>query len=276
MIILESAGITDVGMKRKGNEDSLLLDDTQKLYVVADGMGGHQAGEVASAMVVDTIKDYMQRFQKDQAVEELDDADESLSKAANRLMASINLANNAVHMAAAGNAAYRSMGSTVSAVYFTDATLIAGNVGDSPIYLIREEQIDLISVMHTLMAEQAALDPENAGRLSEKYRHVITRAMGIKATVEADICEIQCFAGDTLVICSDGLSDKLTPEGIKAVVSRQRPQKACRELVDTANERGGDDNITVIVLNIKKIGTPRSRLLDFAWWWQVVKSKFFE
>lgn len=251
MVAIESAGITDVGQKRKGNEDALYLDDDLGLYMVSDGMGGHLAGEVASAIVVDTIRDYMNRFKKESDVEELEDADETLSKEANRLLSSISLANNSVHEVAQSNADYRGMGATVSAAYFTGDTLIVANVGDSPVYLVHDGGIELLSVTHNVISEQMAINSETAKKLDPRFRHMLTRAMGIDETVEADICEIQYFNDDILTISSDGLSDKVSPEEILNVVKRERPEKACQVLVDMANDRGGDDNITVIILKIK-------------------------
>ncbi len=253
MALIESAGITDVGRKRKGNEDSLFIDDELQVYVVADGMGGHQAGEVASGLVVKTIQDYMGRFKENDQAEELEEHDESLSKSANRLISSIHVSNRVVHQMANNKAAYQGMGSTVSAVCFTSDTFIAANVGDSPIYLIRNGTIKNLAVTHTVLAEQMALHPESGRQFGSKYDHMLTRAMGIERTVRADLCEDQCFPGDILVISSDGLSDKLAPEEIMGVAGRQRPAKACRTLVDMANERGGDDNITVIVLKVKSV-----------------------
>ena len=251
MVVIESAGISDVGKKRTGNEDALYLDDGLKLYLVADGMGGHLAGEVASGLVVDTIRDYMKRFQEGGDVEEMEDPDETLSKEANRLLSSINLANKGVHEIAQSNENYRGMGSTLSAAYFTDDTLIVANVGDSPVYLVHDGGIELMSVTHNIISEQMAINPESAKRLDHRFRHMLTRAMGIEETVQADVCEIQYFDGDVLTISSDGLSDKVSPEEILDVVKRERPEKACQTLVDLANERGGDDNVTVIVLKIK-------------------------
>jgi len=253
MILIESAGITDVGKKRKGNEDALFLEDSLGLYVVADGMGGHLAGEVASRLVVDTIGDFIKDNRKNPVDENFLNGDKSLSREAKRLLSGIHLSNQVVHDAARNNSSYRGMGSTVSAVYFTDGTFIAANVGDSPIYLIRDGRIKLLSVPHTVIAEQTALDPENAARLGMEFRHVLTRAMGTEESVKADIYEIQCFKNDILVISSDGLSDKASPEEIQQLVDGNGSDAACRQLVDLANERGGDDNITAIVLKVKMV-----------------------
>ncbi len=242
MVIIESAGITDIGRKRKNNEDCLFLDDDQRLYVVADGMGGHQAGEVASKLVVETIQNYMSRFMEEKGREATPKA---------WLLSSIHLANQAVFQASRNKNSCQGMGSTVSAVYFTDNTLIAANVGDSPIYLVRNRSIKLVSVIHNLLAEEIAIDPEGAKYLSSTLKHILTRAIGIEKTVKPDICEIPYFKDDILVISSDGLTDKVSPEEILHVVNKERPDKACSTLVDLANKYGGDDNITVIILNLK-------------------------
>jgi len=253
MIVIESAGITDRGKKRKANEDSLFLEDSLGLYVVADGMGGHQAGEVASKLVVETIEDYIKSSRENDADENPVYRDKALSLEANRLLSGIQVSNRVILDAARANSAYRGMGSTVSAVYLTDGGLIAANVGDSPIYLIRDGKIRLLSVPHTLLAEQAAQNPENATKLGMEFRHVLTRAMGTEEFVEADIYEIQCFKDDILVISSDGLSDKASPEEIQQLVDGNGSEAACRRLIDLANARGGDDNITVIVLKVKMV-----------------------
>jgi len=251
MVIIDAAGITDIGRKRKSNEDSLLIDDDLGLYLVADGMGGHLAGEVASGLVVDTIRDYMKGITLDEDSEALETVDETLSKEANRLLTSIKLANQGVYQASSNNESFRGMGSTLSAAYFVDDILIAANVGDSPIYLVHNGNIELLSVTHNVMAEQAAINPEAASQISKKFRHMLTRAIGIDETVEADICEVQYFNGDILTISSDGLSDKVSPEEILDVVKNEPPAEACQTLVDLANERGGDDNITVIVIKVR-------------------------
>jgi protein phosphatase len=272
MIEIESAGITDVGRRRKQNEDSLFCDDDIGLYVVADGMGGHKAGEVASRLVVETIRDYINQDPNNYEAENLVDTDENLSKEALRLLASIHLSNRVVHETAQSNEEYKGMGSTVSAVYFTDNTFIVANVGDSLVYLIRDGEIDLLSVPHTLVAEQAALDPDNAELLWSDFKHVLTRAMGVDESVKADINEIPFYKEDIIVISSDGLTDKASPEEILELVYNQRSDKACQGLVDLANARGGEDNITAIVLRIKSAGNPTGGFMG--WLRQTVKKIF--
>jgi PPM family protein phosphatase len=253
MIIVESAGITDVGKKRQGNEDALFFDDALGLYVVADGMGGHRAGEIASKLVIDTISKYVREASNNGDDASKSASDKTLSREANMLLSGIYLSNRVVHKASIQNEDFRGMGSTVSAVYFTAGTLIAANVGDSPIYLIRDGQIKLLSKPHTVLAEQQALNPANAKKIGMEFRHVLTRAMGTEDSVKADIFELQCFKDDILVISSDGLSDKALPEEILELVDRNGLKTACQRLVNLANDRGGDDNITAIVLKVKMV-----------------------
>jgi protein phosphatase len=252
MIVVESAGITDVGQKRKGNEDSFFFDDEMKLYVVADGMGGHQAGGAASRLVVETIRDFIKGPMGDDTGRELIDFDKTLSKEANQLNSSIHLANQVVHDAARSEVSYHGMGSTVSAVYFGDETLVVTNVGDSPVYLIRKGVIERLSVIHTLLEEFKAVAPKGAKISGEKFKHVLTRAIGTKERVQLDTSEIQPLEGDILIISSDGLTDLVSPEEILEVVNQERYDKACHTLVDMANDRGGHDNITLIVLHVVK------------------------
>jgi protein phosphatase len=272
MVTIESAGISDIGRRREQNEDSLFFDDGLGLYVVADGMGGHNAGEVASNLVAETIRDYIKQNQSDAQVEEQVNVDANLSKEARRLLAGIHLSNRIVHETALSNEDYRGMGSTVSAVYFTEKTFIVANVGDSLIYLIRDGEIELLSVPHTLIAEQTELDPENAELLWSDFKHVLTRAMGVEESVKADINEIPFFKNDILVISSDGLTDKATPEEILELVYNRRSDKACQGLVDLANARGGDDNITAIVLKVKSLGSETRGLVG---WIKGIAKPFF-
>lgn len=260
MIIVESAGITDVGRKRKGNEDALFLDDALGLYVVADGMGGHRAGEIASQLVVKTISEYILQSKNNGDAGNYNGQNKRLSRDANRLLFGIRLSNKVVHEASRDNNACRGMGSTVSAAYFSDGSFIVANVGDSPIYLIRDGKIKLISVLHTVLAEQAAINPANAQKLGMEFRHVLTRAMGTEESVNVDIYEIQCFKDDILVISSDGLSDKASPDEILKLVNQNGLDTACQKLVKLANDRGGDDNVTTIVLKVKLIKAARLNL----------------
>lgn len=257
MMVVEASGISDIGKKRDSNEDAFLLDDDLRFYIVADGMGGHLAGEVASAVVVRSLSDYLRNCREETggAEEAIEDtpcvADPTLSPEANRLLAGIHLANRRVLEQAQTRDAWRGMGSTVSAVLFTDQGVIAVNVGDSPIWLVHDKRIEVLSVAHTALSE--GLIPAG-GEDMERFGKLLTRAMGAADTVRADICEAQCFTDDVVVIGSDGLSNHVLPHEIMEVVSREDPAAACRLLVDLANQRAGDDNITVVVIKVKDTG----------------------
>ncbi len=253
MVFVESKGLTDVGRTRKNNEDNLILDDALGLYMVADGLGGHNAGDVASRLVVETIHDYMIKSKYAGHKDNSGVPYETLSEEANRLLFGIQSANKRIYETSHNEETCHGMGSTVSAVYFAGETFIAANVGDSPIYLIHEDSIDLLSVPHTVKAEMEALDPKSAKGMKREFGHMLTRAVGIQKNVEVDICEIQYFKNDTIVISSDGLSNMVSPEEILDVVKKQRPHESCSTLVDLANKHGGDDNVTVIVLEIKTV-----------------------
>ena len=272
MIIVESASISDKGKKRKANEDALFFEDALGLYVVADGMGGHRAGDIASRLVVETVGGYIKKSIDNDDCNQLADFDETLSREANRLLNGIHMSNQVVHAASLKKRSCRGMGSTVSAIYFTESTLIAANVGDSPIYLVRDGKIKLLSVPHTLLAEQKALNSENAEKVGMEVRHVLTRAVGTEKSVKADIYEIQCFRDDILVISSDGLNDKVSPEEILKLAHNNKPDAACQKLVELANDRGGDDNITVIVLKVKLVKKSQHKVNRFL---ALVKRNFF-
>lgn len=261
MVEIEVSGFTDVGRKRKGNEDSFFVDEEIQLFVVADGMGGHAAGEVASRLVVETIHNFVTRFRGDPAGRELPKVKKNLTDEANLLLNATHFANRAVHQAAKKKISYQGMGSTVSAIYMAGKTLVAANVGDSPIYLIRGDSIETLSTPHTMMAEYEGMATEGSKKLGDQFRHVLTRGMGLKEKVEPDVCETALAGNEVAVICSDGLSDKVSPEEILEVVTYERPERAGKTLIKMANDRGGDDNITVIVLRIVDLegGAPKKK-----------------
>ena len=260
MFQIVSAGLSDIGRKRRSNQDHFLLDDHHRLYVVADGMGGHQAGEVASQLVVESIHQYYLSNPSQPTPAQHSAQDPALSSEANRLREAIDYANLQVYQASATHKQYQGMGSTLAAVQFCDNMFIAANVGDSPIYLIHDEAIEMLSVPHTLMAEQSELRPDGHHILGPELQHVLTRGMGVEDTVRPDICESPCFNGDSLVICSDGLSGKVAPEEIRDLTSNRDAPTACQSLIELANQRGGDDNITVVVLQVRKPDTLFDRL----------------
>ncbi|NNK84738.1 MAG: serine/threonine-protein phosphatase [Desulfobacterales bacterium] len=271
MIIIESAVISDIGKRRTINEDSVFVDDKLGLYLVADGMGGHRAGEVASNLVVETISDYIKKLNEDKDTQEFNIPDETLSRKANHLISAISLSNRIAHQVSIKNEAYQGMGSTLSAVYFNNDTFIAANVGDSPIYLVHNGDIETISVPHTVIAEHEALSSEGSTQLGPDYYNMLTRAIGTDETVEPDICEIPYFTNDVIVICSDGLSGNVAPNEILDATKNSNSKVACRYLLDLANERGGDDNISVVIIKIKRAN---SNTMGVEWLIRRIKDVF--
>ncbi|MCP4688310.1 MAG: serine/threonine-protein phosphatase, partial [Desulfobacterales bacterium] len=245
-------GMTHVGRKRKENEDAFLLDDELGLYIVADGMGGSRAGDVASGLVVKTLRDYMRRSLTGDGADALADSADKVTREANRLLEGIRQSNRKIHEVSQHIESFHGMGSTVSALQVAEDAIVAANVGDSPIYLVHGERIGLVSVTHTVFSEHAALYPDDGLTMGEEFKHILTRAMGVEAAVKADISLVRCFHDDLLVIGSDGLSGKVAPGEILREVRAQPPEEACESLVALANQRGGEDNITVVVLKIIK------------------------
>jgi protein phosphatase len=252
MITIVANGLSHIGRKRRSNQDRYLLDDSHRLYVVADGMGGHQAGEVASQLVVDAMQQFYTAQPKQVDRSSGPNSDPALSPEANSMREAIAYANQQVYQAAADNRAFHGMGSTVAAVHFAPRTFIAANVGDSPIYLVHEQSIETLSVPHTLLAERPGLGTDDQAHLSADLQHLLTRGMGVDETVMPDICESPWYPGDRLVLCSDGLSGKVSPDTIRDVVTSHPAAEACQILVDMANENGGDDNITVVLISINQ------------------------
>ena len=247
-----SAGLSDVGRRRGNNEDSFYKDDEVGLYIVADGMGGHRAGEVASSTVVSSVKDYMEAFHTSLAAKEATES--NMSPAATAVCHSIELANRVVYQLSQDQGSYKGMGSTAAVAYFFGDTLVTANVGDSRIYLIREDAIEQLTQDHTLLAEHMRKNPDwDPNTASIPMKHILVRAVGIHEAVEADVYETQSLPGDLILMCSDGLTDMLSDEDIhRAVLEGREIEEICGQLINMANERGGLDNITAVLLLVHK------------------------
>jgi protein phosphatase len=224
--------MTDVGRGRPENEDRYLVDHEDRLYAVADGMGGHRAGEVASATAIDALQAaFAEGAPLDQAVGE---------------------ANAAVFEKASSNLEMRGMGTTLTAAaLLDDHRALLGHVGDSRAYLMRDGAVTQITEDHSLVEQlvrEGRLSPEEAA--SHPQKAIITRALGIDPDVEVDTYPVDLRPGDRLLLCSDGLTNMLADTAIAGVLRRQSdPQEAAELLVEMANEAGGDDNITVVVID---------------------------
>ncbi len=244
-------GLTDIGRRRTSNEDAFLLDDELGLYVVADGMGGHAAGEVASREAVDTVMGMVRRGYATVQRFEQDGASEETTRAVQRLLeAAVQAATYMVFAIAENDPDQKGMGTTVSALLLTESHAVIAQVGDSRIYLLRDGGVYQLTEDHTLVAWQVkqGIISEAEAALSP-HKNVITRAVGSRDYVQVDTQTIEIGPGDRFLLCSDGLHGYLQEQEI-APVLELGAKAAVARLVDLANSRGGRDNITAVVVEI--------------------------
>ncbi len=247
------SGDTDVGRKRDHNEDSVYLPTDVRLAIVADGMGGHASGEVASALAVDTMVDYYGRTADMQPLTWPYKVDRDLRGDINRMTTGVLLANLEVHERAARDPSCKGMGTTVVATYFLDDTVIIGHVGDSRVYRLRDGKLTQITEDHSLINDYIKMK-----RVTEEeaenwpHKNVIVRALGMKDSVQVDIITDQPKVGDCFLLCSDGLCDMLTDQQITHIIDGTPDlDKAVETLIAGANEQGGVDNISVVLARIE-------------------------
>ncbi len=224
---------SDVGRIREANEDTLLRDDDARLFVVADGMGGHRAGEVASATAVEAVREH------------LDDG--------NDLALAVGAANTSVFEKAQDNPEMRGMGTTLTAMRVEEGTAYIGHVGDSRAYLLRDGQLTQVTEDHSLVEElvrDGRLTPEEAA--VHPQRSIITRSIGVDEHVEVATYEVELRDGDRILLCSDGLTSMVRDDAIRSLLQVETdPQAAADRLVTAANEAGGEDNITVLIVDVE-------------------------
>ncbi len=253
---LNAAGKSHIGMKRKINEDNYLIRPDLGLYVIADGMGGHRAGEVASRMVVETIENYWQKTNTSEAPSLLYDKGKDVSDMAKHLMNSLYFANTIVHEAQKKPEFHR-MGSTVSAVLVEKDIIWSANVGDSPVYLLDQgRHLRLVSEEHSLEAEQKSLGLyDSLNSTNPMIKNMLTRVVGLSAQVDVYIMPMRPEPGDMVLLCSDGLTNFMPEPAIKEVLtSTGSLEEKVDLLIDGANNGGGGDNISVILLEVLKEG----------------------
>jgi PPM family protein phosphatase len=247
---VSAIGLTHVGRQRQHNEDAFLVEKDARLFLVADGMGGHAAGEIASRIAVDSISEFILHTKEDDGTWP-HAYDEHFTRTTNRLMAAVRLANTRVLEAMRKDARLRGMGTTIVACMADDEKMSVAHVGDSRAYLIREGQLSRITNDHSWVFEQV-----QAGMLTEAeaekhpLRNVITRALGGALQVTPDASEIASKPGDVYLLCSDGLTGMVPEDEIQRIVTANRDDlsKACQQLIDAANERGGLDNVTAVLV----------------------------
>jgi protein phosphatase len=244
------SALSDVGRKRKGNEDSFFVNPDQNLFVVADGMGGHAAGEVASRVAVESINEFVCMTSGDEEITWPFGLDESMSYDGNRLKTSVRYANNKVLAATKESVEYEGMATTVVGVLVDGSTANLAHVGDSRIYLFRSGRLTQLTNDHSWVNEQlqgGMLTAEQAR--SHPLRNVVTRALGGKPDLDVEMQVHEALGGDVLLMCSDGLTTMVPdPEIQRLLVENGGVETAAKALVDEANKNGGEDNITVILL----------------------------
>jgi serine/threonine protein phosphatase PrpC len=249
---IEAGARTDLGRVRKNNEDCYEVQPTLNLYVLSDGMGGEAHGEVASALAVQTIMTHIQQAENSHSTPTFGEPQPDVSERTNRLASAIHLANRKVFEMASANAGHKGMGATIVAAWIEGQKLSLAHVGDSRAYLLRAGSLDQLTADHSLVAEKVRigiLTPQEAD--ASELQSVLTRAVGTKEDVEVDADEQMLLVGDSLLLCSDGLSRMVTdPEIASTLLTSASAQNAADRLVDLANENGGVDNISVIVLRI--------------------------
>lgn len=250
-----SAGKSDKGVSRQNNEDNFCVDDDLRLFIVADGMGGAAAGEVASRMAVEIIRDHIKRSSAlGGAGNEpfVGDYDKKFSDASNRIASGIRLANRAIYEASQSNVKWRGMGTTVAAALLNGSKMSIAHTGDSRVYLIRANSIVQLTDDHSIVSEQiksGLLTKEEAE--GSEIRNIITRALGTMPSVEVDLDEIDLMDADRVVLCSDGLTTMVPDNVIVSIVAASdEPGSACGALIDIANKNGGKDNITVALVYV--------------------------
>ena len=255
---MRSVGKTDIGLVRKVNEDSFSCEklegiDDSYLYIVADGMGGHNAGEVASSMAVQEVTSYIR-----ENIETLKLGDKEIQ---DLIRNAILHANEKVYKTSILKSNCLGMGTTLSMVLVKDSSIFIGHVGDSRIYLIRENEIKRITEDHSLVAElikSGSIKPEDANNHPQK--NVITKALGTEYTLEPDVSQSDIQSGDFILICTDGLSNAVYEEDmIYTIVNTSDLNDACELLINKAKESGGFDNITAVVIQICKGGDYNGR-----------------
>jgi serine/threonine protein phosphatase PrpC len=244
----EYAGATDIGRKREHNEDALLVAPQHNVIAVADGMGGHQAGEVASKIAVTTIDWFYTNIVSDPEATWPFRMDRRYDEYGNRLMVSIQLANSRIREAAAEEGR-RGMGTTVVEALLVDARAYVAWVGDSRGYLLRSGKLEPLTTDHSLQNEllrTGRIRPEDVANF--QHKNVITRALGMADKVDVDIHQVDLLAGDVVVVCCDGLTGMLDDERIaEIIVGEPDLNLASQKLIDAANAAGGMDNITVVL-----------------------------
>jgi protein phosphatase len=249
--MIEAYGQTDVGRRRKLNEDNFLVDDESNLYAVCDGMGGHNAGEVASKMAIETLGAFIRRSHKEKEITWPYGLDVNLSFDGNRIKTGIKLANKKVFKAADNRDDYTGMGTTAVAAVISEDQLTVGSAGDSRCYLFRAGNLRQVTKDDSWISAAWAEGILKADEIERHpLRNVITKAVGAKEDIDIDVVEEKLLPGDVILICSDGLHSMIADDKILEVLKAWSSslEDAVAKLIDAANEAGGKDNVSVVLV----------------------------
>jgi PPM family protein phosphatase len=247
--MIQAFAATDTGPVRKNNEDSCAVEDDLQVYVVADGMGGHSAGEVASRLAVEALVSFMRRSHEDPDVTWPYGLDRDLSFNANRLRTAINLANRRIFRAAESHDDYTGMGTTVVCALIADSRLIVGHVGDSRLYLWNGTSLAQLTQDDTWAAALMSQNGDSTLLTHHPMRHVLTNVLGARERTDAHVSEHPLEGGETLLLCSDGLYGAVDESAILRILrSDAVPRQLAHDLVQTALDRGTRDNVTALIV----------------------------
>lgn len=250
-----SGGKTDVGRVRTNNEDCYRIVDSLNLFILSDGMGGEAHGEIASALAVETVVKHCLEGENNPAAPVYGETKANWSDRTKRLSSAVYLANRKIFESAEVHPEQRGMGATLTAAWIEDDKLSIAHVGDSRAYLLRTGGLHQLTSDHSLVAEQVrrgVLTPAEAER--SDMQSVLIRALGAQQKIEVDAEEQPLFPGDLLLLCSDGLTRMVTePEIAGTLQSETDPEKAAEKLVNLANENGGADNVTVVIVRLESV-----------------------
>jgi serine/threonine protein phosphatase PrpC len=236
-------GVTDIGLVRQNNEDFWCHLPDLHFFALADGMGGHQAGEIASREVATSICHYVQENSL---------ASETLQKAREMLVEAIRQANERIYRMGHGNAELKGMGTTLCCFFLHPKGLIYAHVGDSRIYRLRKGTLEQLTHDHSLMRELIELGQLNEQQVDEfQYKNIITKAIGTEPRVEPTVQEDTIQNGDIIMMCSDGLTDLLTDQELQHIITLYPENEIASILVKTAVVKGGYDNVTVVIVKIE-------------------------
>ncbi|MBT8450664.1 MAG: Stp1/IreP family PP2C-type Ser/Thr phosphatase [Deltaproteobacteria bacterium] len=253
-----AAGLSDVGLQREHNEDSYCILSEHRLFVVADGMGGHRAGDIASRMATSEMTAYFDAANADGAgVQWPSESDSRLTPDQSRLVSAVKLANQRIFNASIRNRSVQGMGTTIVGVLFNrdDCKINVAHVGDSRAYRIRAEEIAQLTRDHSLLNDYLLVMPNLSDAQKERLpSNVITRALGMQQAVAVDVSVDDVKPGDVYLLCSDGLNGMVGDERIREIIRNAGPdvETAAKTLISEANQNGGEDNITVVVVRISE------------------------